>query len=113
MAPMTAPMSAIRSSQARAPASRRKVSMRVLLSQGACRPRGMMAKPMRVHPYLALLRHNRSFSRLYGAQLISFAGDWFATVAILGLTLELTGSPTVAALLLVVQTGAFAIASPI
>ncbi|HEX5578168.1 MAG TPA: MFS transporter, partial [Candidatus Limnocylindria bacterium] len=68
---------------------------------------------MRVRPYLDLLRHNPAFTRLYSAQLISFAGDWFATVAILGLALELTGSPAVASLLLVVQTGAFAVASPI
>ena len=54
-----------------------------------------------------------AFTRLYAAQLISFAGDWFATVAMLGLALELTGSPAVASLLLVVQTGAFALASPI
>ena len=72
-----------------------------------------MRSPMRVRPYLDLLRHNPAFTRLYAAQLISFAGDWFATVAILGLALELTGSPQVASLLLVVQTGAFAVASPI
>ena len=71
-----------------------------------------MRGPMPVRPYLDLLRRNRSFSRLFTAQLISFAGDWFATVAILGLTLELTGSPTIASLILVVQTGAFAVASP-
>jgi MFS family permease len=34
-------------------------------------------------------------------------------VALLGLALELTGSPAIASLLLVVQTGAFALASPI
>lgn len=68
---------------------------------------------MRLRPYLTLLRHNRAFSRLFAAQLISFAGDWFATVAILGLALEVTGSPAVASLFLVVQTGAFALASPI
>jgi MFS family permease len=68
---------------------------------------------MRLGPYLALLRHNPDFSRLFGAQLISFGGDWFATVAILGLCLELTGSPAVASLVLVIQTGAFAIASPL
>ena len=73
----------------------------------------MMREPMRLRPYLDLLRRNRSFSRLFAAQLTSFAGDWFATVAILGLTLELTGSPAIASLLLVVQTGAFAVASPI
>lgn len=68
---------------------------------------------MRLRPYLTLLRGNPAFSRLFAAQLISFAGDWFATVALLGLILELTGSPAVASLLLVVQTGAFAVASPI
>jgi MFS family permease len=73
----------------------------------------MMRWPMRIRRYLDLLRRNRAFTRLFAAQLISFAGDWFATVAILGLALELTGSPTVASLLLVVQTGAFAFASPI
>ena len=68
---------------------------------------------MRLRPYLTLLRGNPAFSRLYAAQLISFAGDWFATVALLGLALQLTGSPAVASLLIVVQTGAFALASPI
>jgi len=68
---------------------------------------------MRLRPYLTLLRHNRAFTRLFAAQLISFAGDWFATVAVLGLALEVTGSPAVASLFLVVQTGAFALASPI
>ncbi|HEX6656249.1 MAG TPA: hypothetical protein VF153_08570, partial [Candidatus Limnocylindria bacterium] len=69
---------------------------------------GIMRWPMRIRPYLALLRRNPAFSRLFSAELISFAGDWFATVAILGLALQLTGSPTIASLLLVVQTGAFA-----
>ena len=68
---------------------------------------------MRLHPYLTLLRRNGAFSRLFAAQLISFAGDWFATVAVLGLALEVSGSPAVASLFLVVQTGAFALASPI
>ena len=68
---------------------------------------------MRLRPYLTLLRGNPAFTRLFAAQLISFAGDWFATVALLGLALELTGSPAVASLVFVVQTGAFALASPI
>jgi len=68
---------------------------------------------MRATAYLSLLRDNRAFTRLYAAQLISFAGDWFATVALLGLALELTGSAALAALVLVIQTGAFALASPI
>lgn len=68
---------------------------------------------MRLRPYLTLLRGNPAFARLFSAQLISFAGDWFATVALLGLALELTGSPAIASFLLVVQEGAFALASPI
>lgn len=67
----------------------------------------------RFSPYYALLSRNSAFRRLYVAQLISFAGDWFATVALLGLVLELTGSAAAAALVIVLQTGGFALASPI
>ena len=73
----------------------------------------MMRAPMPSSPYLSLLRRNPAFARLYGAQLASFAGDWFATVALLGLALELTGSSAVASLVLVLQTGGFAAASPV
>ncbi len=66
----------------------------------------------RFAPYLRLLRNNSAFRRLYVAQQISFAGDWFANVALLGLILELTDSPTTASLVLVIQTGVFALASP-
>jgi MFS family permease len=66
----------------------------------------------RLGPYVRLLRRNSAFRRLYVAQLISFAGDWFATVALLGLILELTDSPATASLVLVIQTGVFALASP-
>src|ERR1700693_6311631 len=68
---------------------------------------------MRLRPYLTLLRGNPAFTRLFTAQLISFAGDWFATVALLGLALQLTGSPAIASLLLVMQTGAFALSTPL
>jgi MFS family permease len=68
---------------------------------------------MRPGTYFSLLRDNPAFARLYSAQLISFAGDWFATVALLGLALELTGLAGLAALVLVLQTGGFAVASPI
>jgi len=67
----------------------------------------------RAAPYVRLLRRNVAFRRLYVAQLISFAGDWFATVALLGLILELTDSATTASLVLVIQTGVFALASPV
>ncbi len=68
---------------------------------------------MRASSYLSLLRGNPAFARLYGAQLASFAGDWFATVALLGLALELTGSATLASMVLVLQTGGFAAAAPL
>ena len=68
---------------------------------------------MRIRPYLLLLRRNPSFTRLYAAQLISFGGDWFATVALLGLALELTGSAALASLVLVLQSAPFFLASPI
>jgi len=68
---------------------------------------------VRLGPYVALLRQNPAFTRLFVAQLVSFAGDWFATVALLGLALELSGSPAVASLVLVLQSGGFAIASPL
>ena len=67
----------------------------------------------RLSPYTALLRRNSAFRRLYVAQLISFAGDWFATVALLGLVLEMTGSAAAASLVIVLQTGGFALSSPI
>lgn len=62
---------------------------------------------------LTLLARNRSFARLYGAQLISFAGDWFTTVALLGLVYGLTGSAALTALALAMQTVPFAVVSPL
>jgi len=61
---------------------------------------------------LRLLRTNPDFTRVYIAQLISFAGDWFATVALLGLALQLTGSAAVTSLVLVLQTGPFFLVAP-
>jgi predicted MFS family arabinose efflux permease len=62
---------------------------------------------------LTLLGRNGDFARLYAAELISFAGDWFATVAILGLVNELTGSAALTTLVLVAQMIATAVFSPI
>lgn len=42
--------------------------------------------------YWQLLRQNSRFRRLWTAQLISAAGDWFNSVAVLGLVLKLTNS---------------------
>jgi len=68
---------------------------------------------MRLAAYVALLRDNPAFARLYAAQLVTFAGEWFATVALLGLVLDLTGSAAAASLVLVLQTGGFALTAPI
>jgi MFS family permease len=54
--------------------------------------------------YLRLLRTNRDFRLLYFGTLISLGGDWFLTVALLDLVLELTGSATLVSLVLLSQT---------
>ena len=54
--------------------------------------------------YLHLLKSNRDFRLLYAATLISLGGDWFLTVALLDLVLELTGSATLVSLILLFQT---------
>lgn len=54
--------------------------------------------------YLRLLKTNRDFRLLYAATLISLGGDWFLTVALLDLVLELTGSATLVSLILLCQT---------
>ncbi len=54
--------------------------------------------------YWSLLRRNRDFRLLYGATLISLAGDWFLTVALLDLVLEITRSATLASSIVVCQT---------
>lgn len=54
--------------------------------------------------YLRLLRDNREFRLLYVGTLISLGGDWFLTVALLDLVLQLTGSATLASLMLLCQS---------
>ena len=54
--------------------------------------------------YLRLLRENRDFRLLYFGTLISLGGDWFLTVALLDLVLQLTGSATLASLMMLCQT---------
>ncbi len=53
---------------------------------------------------ISLLRRNRDFRSLFFAQIISFAGDWFATVAMLGLVIDRTGSEAAASAVFVVQS---------
>src|SRR5947208_5192821 len=63
--------------------------------------------------YLRLLRHNRDFRLLYFGSLISLGGDWFLTVALLDLVLQLTGSATLASLMLLCQTLPLFLVTPI
>ena len=53
--------------------------------------------------YLRLLGGNRNFRRLWGAQVVSEIGDWFYTLAIYNLLLQLTGRASAVALALVLQ----------
>jgi len=66
-----------------------------------------------VNPYLALLRRNRNFRLLYIGQTISQLGDWFNTVAVFSLVLDLTGSATMVAWMLIVQFLPAALVSPV
>jgi MFS family permease len=50
-----------------------------------------------------LVRHNRNFRCLWLAQIVSEIGDWFYTLAIYSLLLQLTGRASSVALALVVQ----------
>jgi MFS family permease len=54
--------------------------------------------------YWRLLRDNRDFRLLYFGTLISLGGDWFLTVALLDLVLQLTGSATLVSLIFLLQT---------
>lgn len=42
--------------------------------------------------YTQLLRNNRPYRKLWLSQVVSNSGDWFNTIAVLGLTLDLTQS---------------------
>ena len=66
-----------------------------------------------MNPYLALLKQNRNFRLLYIGQTISQLGDWFNTVAVFALVLDLTGSATMVAWMLIVQFLPVAIVSPV
>jgi MFS family permease len=67
----------------------------------------------RARSIVALLQRNPDFARLYVALLVAFAADWFATVALIDLVLETTGSAAAASLILVLQMAPFLLATPI
>src|SRR6516164_7857003 len=63
----------------------------------------MATSGVSVSHYLRLARENANFRRLWLAQIVSENGDWFYTLAIYSLLLELTGKASSVALALVLQ----------
>jgi MFS family permease len=63
--------------------------------------------------YARLLRANRNFRRLWLAQIVSEIGDWFYTLSIYTLLLQLTGRAGSVALALVLQVLPQTLAGPI
>ena len=53
--------------------------------------------------YIALLRENRGFARLWTGQVVSQTGDWFNSVALFTLLLNLTGSGEAVAYVLILK----------
>src|SRR5262245_57606900 len=66
-----------------------------------------------MNPYLAVLRTNRNFRLLFIGQTISQLGDWFNTVAVFALLLDLTGSATAVAWMMIVQFLPVALVGPV
>src|SRR6187455_2176270 len=66
-----------------------------------------------MNPYVAVLRTNRNFRLLYIGQTISQLGDWFNAVAVYALLLDLTGSATAVAGMLIVQFLPVAVVGPL
>jgi predicted MFS family arabinose efflux permease len=61
------------------------------------------ASSISLSAYARLLRRNRNFRHLWMAQIVSEIGDWFYTLAIYSLLLQLTGQASSVALALVLQ----------
>ncbi len=61
------------------------------------------APTVSLRSYAQLLRANRNFRRLWMAQIVSEIGDWFYTLSIYTLLLQLTGHASSVALALVLQ----------
>ncbi|BCS35794.1 MFS transporter [Luteitalea sp. TBR-22] len=62
--------------------------------------------------FTALLLDNPQFRRVWIAQVVSQLGDWFNAVAVYALLLDLTGSATLVAAMMVVQLLPLALVSP-
>jgi MFS family permease len=66
-----------------------------------------------VNTYSSLLRTNRNSRLLFIGQAISQLGDWFNTVAVFALVLDLTGSATAGAWMMIVQFLPIALVGPL
>jgi MFS family permease len=66
-----------------------------------------------VNPYTKLLRENRNFRLLFIGQAVSQLGDWFNSVAVYALLLDLTGSATAVAMMMIVQFLPVTIVGPV
>jgi MFS family permease len=66
-----------------------------------------------VNPYRALLAGNRNYRLLWIGQIVSQLGDWFNSVAVYALLLELTGNATSVALMIIVQFLPMAVIGPV
>src|SRR5262245_35139179 len=62
--------------------------------------------------YLRLLRENRNYRLLWLAQLTSEMGDWFYTLAVYSLLLQLTGKASAVGLAVVLQVLPHALFAP-
>src|SRR5438270_5718125 len=65
-----------------------------------------------LNPYVSILRTNRNFRLLFIGQTISQLGDWFNAVAVFALLLDLTGSATAVAWMMIVQFLPVAVVGP-
>jgi MFS family permease len=66
-----------------------------------------------VNPYRALVAGNRNYRLLWLGQIVSQLGDWFNSVALYALLLELTGTATSVALMIIVQFLPMAVIGPV
>ena len=74
---------------------------------------GRSCLPPTVNTYSSLLRTNRNSRLLFIGQAISQLGDWFNTVAVFALVLDLTGSATAGAWMMIVQFLPIALVGPL
>src|SRR6476619_3911021 len=72
----------------------------------------MAANRASLAAYARLIRQNRNFRRLWLAQIVSEIGDWFYTLSIYTLLLQLTGHAGSVALALVLQVLPQSLAGP-